>query len=159
MRAVTRVAREALGSHPWIPVLYLLHVLALAYVAWACMVSDSEAHKHSVAVNAWLLTVLTAATAAWVVLVHRRRAAAGTGAGLLLAGFGLLCRLYVDLLVLGLPAFHLDVLGGRAPVETYPRANMQLHIAVHRHGGLAAFVLGIALTALAVFLERRRYRG
>mgnify|MGYP001817109802 CR=1 FL=1 len=100
--------------------------------------------------NLALVGVLGAAALAWSLAAARGRVTAASGAGLLLAGYGLATRIYAEFLMwmLGWP---LPEWLGHTGVHTWAR--------LVRLGGLAAFVFGITCTIAGVALERRWTSG
>lgn len=110
--------------------------------------------------NLRLVQGLTVAYCVWSVLVHRRLVAAATGKGLVLASFGIHCRLMTDVILYGayLTGVYDDGPLGRPFTDlSFPGAEDMrvLHSLLH-HGGLLAYVIGFALVLFGALTDTRQ---
>lgn len=146
MRPAIRACARFLRGDTWPTLVFLLYVGMVFRFAhlWMHLANSETQVTGSTLLDLWLLVVLIALFVVWAALVRKGRWSVEAGAGLRLAGYGVLCRGYCDFLVFGVAADYGLVHGGRSEIETYAGAGLRALIAVHRWGGLLAFALGVA---------------
>jgi hypothetical protein len=156
----TRRIRRAFERHnpamTWFVLVHVATAVVLTRFGVVFQAAMNDSLRHMVPrffVNLWMLTVLIAAFLVWHLLQRRDRMPASAGSGLLLASFGVTCRVWCDLLTFGFGSIVGLVYDGRALFETHPSPRLRLLIQAHQYGGLLAFVVG--MTILALGLRRR----
>lgn len=142
--------------HPAMTWFALVHVATACVLfryafVFQCAYGNSIRHMaERFLLNVWLLTVLIAAFLVWWLLVRRERMPAWAGSGLLLASFGLVCRVWCDLLTFGFGEIAGLTYDGRAVLESHPSRWLRLLIKTHQYGGLLAYATGMAILALGL---------
>ena len=156
-RACRRLCRE--GGH-W-PLVSVAFVAAFAFFADGLILGEAHTHRvGSFLLNWWLLTLLGTAFLAWTLLRARYSLDEVTGAGFLLASFGLACRFLCGFVVYTLPASAGHVYGGTSLVEESHISSVSFLVAANRYGGLTAVAAGLCLVAWSTWRELRlRQRG
>lgn len=100
--------------------------------------------------NCWLLFMLGAAFVVWTVLRVRGQIGAGGEMGFAVAALGVYARVYLGLVLYAFGPCYSD----RSIVEETANIHGRVMIAMHRYGGLLAWVLGLAFVVLTALQER-----
>ena len=146
MRGITRVcwrAYESDGS---------LALVAVAFVAWFFMHVEAGFVAHTAftvrpgdhLLNYWLLLVLGAAYCVWAVLRVRALIDPAGGMGFVLAAAGVFARYFRNFVAYGMS----ETYGGHSVLEETASDSLRMLLGALRHGGLVAFVVGLAVVAL-----------
>lgn len=148
MRSIHRQCRLFLAPGTWLVLVFVLHLAISIYMFWR-LIDWFEVDPALFTPNFRLIQGLTVACLVWSLLVFKRVLAPDTGKGLVLAAFGVHCRLITDVIVYGFG--WLCVPPGRPITDAaFPAAEHLRHLhALLDRGGLFAYVMGFALVALA----------
>ena len=107
--------------------------------------------------NLRLIQALAVACVLWSLLVFKRVIAPDTGKGLVLASFGVHCRLSTDVILYGMDWPTAPAWGRPFTDFSFPAAEQlrHLHSLLH-YGGLFAYVIGFALVLHGARTDARR---
>jgi hypothetical protein len=153
VRRACRRAYERQGGFALAAILVLLGFAVVSDTSLVLM-SHASARPREWMLNHWLLLVLGLSFVAWNVLKSRGRGDPVAELGFVVAAYGLLLRFYVNFAIYGMA----PTWGRFSLVEEVCRARELFLVATHRHGGLAAYVLGL-LYVLLVSRATARGRG
>ena len=166
MRAINRECRRVLQPGVWFTLVFVLQILVAvrAYWSWTWPGMFGIDPRLAIA-NLRLVQGLLIGYMLWYVLVRRRLLAPETGHGLVLAAFGVHCRITADIVTHCLewnrvPRYW-DPLYWETPLTLQGTANTGLegfHSAVS-YGGLAAYILGFAAVVFVAVADARRQRS
>ena len=119
----------------------VVHHVTLLTDAGALHIAGFTSRPHEHLVHYWLLLLLGVAYVVWrVLLLHRRVDPAGEF-GFALAAFGTMARFFCHVVLYGVGLAW----GSHSALELNADAHFRFLIAVHRWGGLAAYVVGLML--------------
>ncbi len=93
----------------------------------------------------------------WAILANLRVVTSDTGAGLILASYGVHCRLFADVIEYGMPQIVWFEEPWGATFSEFSSAPSSLSTLTSwlMHGGLAAYVLGLAMLVLGCWADIR----
>ena len=119
----------------------VVHYVTLLTDAGAIHIAGFTTRPHEHLLHYWLLLVLGAAYVVWrVLLLHRCVDPAGEF-GFALAAFGTMARFFCHVVLCGVGLCW----GSSSALELNADDRLRFLIAAHRWGGLAAYILGLAL--------------
>ena len=161
MRSLHRQCRLFLAPGTWIVLVLVMQVSISVRMSFELMgpcLIFYDVDPAPFITNLRLIQGLTVAYFLWSLLVFKRVIAPDTGKGLVLASFGLHCRLITDVILYG-PLNWLSDYDNSAVGRpfTFPAAEhlRHLHLLLH-YGGLFAYVIGFALVLFGVRTDARR---
>lgn len=139
--------------------LVLVPVMHLGIPIWMCwrLIDFLEVDPAPFITNFRLIQGLAVACVLWFLLVFKRVIAPDTGKGLVLAAFGVHCRLITDVILYGFS--WLCAPPGRPITDvSFPAAEhlKRLHSLLD-YGGLFAYVIGFAVVLLGAGADARRW--
>ncbi|MHC4669822.1 MAG: hypothetical protein ACYTFD_15610 [Planctomycetota bacterium] len=142
----------------------MLHVCLSVGTYWHWMVpfGTDYVDPSRFVTNLRLVQGLAVGYVIWFLLVFQRRLAPETGQGLVLASFGVHCRVLADLAMYGLEWTRGPHAMGPPypevplPLEADPGSSLGVLSSALHHGGLLAYILGFALILAAAWADVRR---
>jgi len=157
MRSIHRQCHLFLAPSAWLVLVFVMQVATSVYMSWR-LVDFLAVDPAPFVTNFRLVQGLTLGCLLWSLLVFKRVIAPDTGKGLVLASFGIHCRLITDVILYGLNWDYSPLARGRPITDlSFPAAEHLRHLhALLHYGGLGAYVIGFALVLLGACTSRYR---
>ena len=150
MRSFHRQCRLLLALDTQVVLVFVMLLAVSVLMCWR-LVDFLEVDPAPFITNFRLIQGLTVGCLLWSILVLKRIIAPDTGKGLVLASFGVHCRLITDIILYGLNWDYSTFARARPLTDlSFPGVEQlrRLHTLLD-YGGLFAYVMGFALVLLA----------